>query len=94
MTGLETHIFQQCRFGEGIFGYRVSVVNTLPPPEKVQQLVRVCSQDSVGHPTAAGVTSERFGGTSGPGRARVRPGEPEELRPYSCNQHSVFQPPA
>ena len=34
MTGLETHIFQQCRFGEGIFGYRVSVVNTLPPPEK------------------------------------------------------------
>jgi hypothetical protein len=33
--------------GEGIFGDHVSVVNTLPPPEKVQQLVRVCSQGGV-----------------------------------------------
>jgi hypothetical protein len=41
MTGLESHIVQQCRFGEGIFGYRVRVVNTLPPPEKVQQFGRV-----------------------------------------------------
>jgi hypothetical protein len=48
LAGLESHIVQQCRFGQGIFGDRVSVVNTLPPPEKVQQLVRICSQGGVG----------------------------------------------
>jgi hypothetical protein len=48
LAGLESHIVQQGRFGEGIFGYRVSMVNTFPPPEKVQQFVRICSQGGVG----------------------------------------------
>src|SRR2546427_946335 len=41
LTGLESHIVQQCRFGECIFVDRVSVVNALPPAEKVQQLMRI-----------------------------------------------------
>ena len=48
LARLESHIVQQCRFSEGIFGNRVSVVNILPPPEKVQQLVRISSQGGVG----------------------------------------------
>src|SRR5579872_2288265 len=48
LTGLESHIVQHCRFGEGVFGDYISVVNTLPPPEKVQQLVRIGSQGGVG----------------------------------------------
>jgi hypothetical protein len=35
-------------FREGVLGDRVSVVNTLPPPEKVQQLVRIGSKGGVG----------------------------------------------
>ena len=41
LTGLEAHIVQQCRFGEGIFGNVTGVMNTLPPAEKVQQVVRI-----------------------------------------------------
>jgi hypothetical protein len=48
LTGLESYIVQQRRLGEGIFDDDVSVVNTLPPPEKVQQLVRISSQGGVG----------------------------------------------
>jgi hypothetical protein len=48
LTGLESHIVEQCCFGEGTFGNRVGVVNTLPPPEKVQQFVRISAQGSVG----------------------------------------------
>ena len=44
LTGLESHIVEQCRFGEGIFGDGVGVMNTLPPTEKVQQLVRITFQ--------------------------------------------------
>ena len=47
LAGLESHIVQQCRFGECIFGDRVGVVNALPPAEKVQQLVRIASQGGV-----------------------------------------------
>ena len=47
LTGLESHIVQQCRFGEGIFGDRVGVMNTLPPTEKVQQLVRITLQGMI-----------------------------------------------
>src|SRR5258708_9278761 len=38
---MESHIAQQCRFGECIFVDRVGVVNALPPAEKVQQLMRI-----------------------------------------------------
>jgi hypothetical protein len=48
LTGLESHIVEQCRFGEGIFGDRVGVMNTLPPTEKVQQLVRITLQGTFG----------------------------------------------
>ena len=44
LAGLESHIVEQCRFGESIFGDLIGVVNTLPPAEKVQQLVRIGSQ--------------------------------------------------
>ncbi len=44
LTGLESHIVQQCRFGECIFVDCVCVMNTLPPTEKVQQLVRISFQ--------------------------------------------------
>jgi len=44
LTGLESHIVQQCRFGECTFVDRVGVMNTLPPTEKVQQLVRITFQ--------------------------------------------------
>src|SRR4029077_9175734 len=47
LTGLESHIVEQCRFGESIFGDLIGVVNTLPPAEKVQQLVCVGSQSCV-----------------------------------------------
>src|SRR4029077_6521320 len=41
-------------FGESIFGDFILVVNTLPPPEKVQQLVRIGPQSSVSQ------TAKRF----------------------------------
>src|SRR5713101_3377976 len=44
LTRLESHIVQQRRFGECIFSDRVGVMNTLPPTEKVQQLVRITFQ--------------------------------------------------
>ena len=47
LTRLESHIVEQCRFREGIFGDRVSAMNTLPPTEKVQQLVRITSQGMI-----------------------------------------------
>ena len=53
----KSHIVEQCRFGESIFGDLIGVVNTLPPAEKVQQLVRVGSQSSVGQ-TAKGFVIE------------------------------------
>src|SRR5512132_241072 len=48
LTGLESHVVQHSRFGEGLFGDHVSVVNALPPTEKVQQLVRIGSQGGIG----------------------------------------------
>jgi hypothetical protein len=51
LAGLESHIVQQSRFGEGVFGDYVRVVNTLPPSEKVQQFVRLGSQGNVGQAT-------------------------------------------
>ena len=48
LAGLESHIVEQCRFGERTRADLISMVNTLPPPEKVQQLVRVGSQSCVG----------------------------------------------
>src|SRR5437773_3636699 len=47
LTGLESHIVQQCRFGECIFVDRVGVMNTHPPTKKVQQLVRITLQDII-----------------------------------------------
>ena len=48
LAGLESHVVQQCRFGEEIFDDRVGMVNPLPPPKKVQQFVRIRSQGGVG----------------------------------------------
>ena len=48
LAGLESHIVEQGRFGESIFGDRIGVVNTLPPAEKVQQVVRITAQGGVG----------------------------------------------
>jgi hypothetical protein len=48
LAGLESYIVEQCRFGEGVFGDLIGVVNTLPPAEKVQQRVRIGSQSCVG----------------------------------------------
>src|SRR5262245_31192308 len=48
LTGLESHVVQHSRYGEGVCGDHVSVVNALPPPEKVQQFVRIGSQGGVG----------------------------------------------
>src|SRR5215831_10155009 len=39
LAGLESHIVEQRRLAESVFGDLIGVVNTLPPPEKVQQRV-------------------------------------------------------
>ena len=49
LAGLESHIVQQRRFSEGIFGDHVGVMNTLPPHRrKCNNSVGICSQGGVG----------------------------------------------
>jgi hypothetical protein len=57
LAGLESHIVEQRRFGEIVFGDHIGVVNTLPPAKEVQQLVCLSSQSSVGQ-TAKGFVVE------------------------------------
>src|SRR4030095_6609270 len=57
LAGLESHIVEQRRFGEIVFGDHIGVVNTLPPAKEVQQLVCVGSQSGVGQ-TAKGFVVE------------------------------------
>src|ERR1700734_761283 len=47
LTRQESHIIEQCRFREGIFSDRVRAMNTLPPTEKVQQLVGIALQGMI-----------------------------------------------
>jgi len=47
LAGQESHVIEQCRFGKFIFGDRIGVMNTLPPAEKVQKLVRVTLQGMI-----------------------------------------------
>src|SRR5450432_1031295 len=53
LTGLESHIIQQGGLGERIFGNRIGVMNTLPPTDKVQQVLCIASEREVRHATEA-----------------------------------------
>jgi hypothetical protein len=48
LTREEAHVIEQCPFRQFIFADRVGMMNTLPPTEKVQQLVRITLQGVIG----------------------------------------------
>src|SRR5215831_13240288 len=48
LTGLESHIVQQDRFGERLFDNRIRMVNTFPPTQKVQQVMGIAAEGKIG----------------------------------------------
>src|ERR1035437_8091326 len=47
LAGLESHVVQQGGLGERIFRNRIGVMNTFPPTDKVQQVLRITSEREV-----------------------------------------------
>jgi hypothetical protein len=49
LAGLELHIIQEGRLGQVTFGYVAGMMKTLPPANKMQQVVSVDSQRGIRH---------------------------------------------